>query len=305
MPSANPSLPKYLALGDSIAFGYVGHATPPPGGGSPYTNQAAFVGYPAYVGQSFGLDTTNAACPGETTGSFISTTEPDNGCKAYKAAFPLHVGYQGQSQLQFAVAFLKSHSDAQLVTIHAGADDGLAVIEHCGGLANSACITPLIGPTLTTLAANLTNIAQALRATGYNGDLVLVNFYSLNYADPAETNLVRQLNSTIADVASAQHLELADAFAAFQHAADRTGGDTCATGLLGTGSSVLGRCDLHPDPQGQQLLATTVETAVLQNTQTPLASTPPIPTLQPSLLPAPQPTSSAGVSTNPLLRGIP
>ncbi|HEX6539391.1 MAG TPA: SGNH/GDSL hydrolase family protein [Candidatus Dormibacteraeota bacterium] len=298
--AGNAALPKYLALGDSIAFGYAGHPTPPPGGGSPYNNAAAFIGYPAYVGQSFGLDTTNAACPGETSGSFITASAPDNGCHAFKAAFPLHVSYSGESQLQFADEFLKSHSDTQLVTIHTGADDGLLVIEQCGGLAGSACINAELGTTLSTISANLTTIVQSLRANGYDGDMVLVNFYSLNYANAAETNLVRQLNSTIAGVASAQHLELADAFTAFQHAADRTGGDTCATGLLGTGSSVLGRCDLHPDTLGQQLLATTVENAVLQNTQTPLPST-----SLPALLPTPRPTTSTGVSTNPLLRGIP
>ena len=303
-------MPPYLALGDSIAFGYVGHATPPPGGGDPYASQAAFVGYPSYVGQTFGLDLTNAACPGETSGSFIAASAPDNGCHAYKAVNPLHVSYPGQSQLQFADAFLKAHTNAQLVTVHTGADDGLVVLEKCGGLANSACITPQLAPTLSTLAANLTTIVQSLRATGYNGDLVLVNFYALNYANATETKLVKQLNSAIAGVASAQHVTLADAYSAFSQAATRSGGDTCATGLLAPGSSALGHCDLHPDALGQQLLATTIENAVLQGTGPTFAPTPaPFTpfgapqTLTP--LVTPQATANPGVSTNPLLRDIP
>src|ERR1019366_3867907 len=64
----------YLALGDSIAFGYdptVVNPTPD-----------KFTGYPEIVAQLEHLlqskKEVNAACPGETSGSFLDVTQPDN-----------------------------------------------------------------------------------------------------------------------------------------------------------------------------------------------------------------------------------
>jgi lysophospholipase L1-like esterase len=255
----------YLALGDSVAFGYLANPPTPPAGGSAYKNAANFVGYPTYVGNFLDLNTTNASCPGETSGSFIDVKAADNGCRVYRSSYPLHVSYPGQSQLQYAVAFLKAHPTTELVTIGTGANDGLLVIEQCGGLANTACINSKIGPALTSLSANLTTIVQDIRGAGFNGTLDLVNFYSLNYANTNETQLVQQLDNAIATVATANHLGLADAFTAFQAAANRVGGNTCTTGLLAPGSSALGNCDLHPSLTGQQLLATTVENVAVKS----------------------------------------
>lgn len=255
----------YLALGDSVAFGFLAHPPPPPGGGNAYSNAANFVGYPTYVGNFLDLQTTNASCPGETSGSLIDSTAADNGCRVYRSSFPLHVSYPRESQLQFAVAFLEAHPTTELVTIGAGANDGLLVIEQCGGLANTACINSKIAPALTALSANLTKIVQAVRGAGFNGTLDLVNFYSLNYTNTYETQLVGELNTAIANVVSANHLGLADAFSAFQAAANRVGGNTCTTGLLAPGSSSLGSCDLHPSLSGQQLLATTVENVAVRS----------------------------------------
>ena len=255
----------YLALGDSVAFGYLANPPTPPGGGSAYKNAANFVGYPTYVGNFLDLSTTNASCPGETTGSFIDTKAADGGCRVYRASYPLHVSYPGESQLEYAVAFLKAHPTTELVTIDTGADDGLLVIEQCGGLTETACINAKVGPALSAITTSLTTIVQAVRGAGFNGTLVLVNLYSLNYANAFETQLVGQLDSAIASVATTNHLGLADAFSAFQAAANRVGGNTCTTGLLAAGSSALGSCDLHPSLTGQQLLATTVENVAVKS----------------------------------------
>jgi lysophospholipase L1-like esterase len=266
-PSATSALARdYLALGESITFGYVAHPSPAPGGGDPYRNPEDFTGYPSFVGDALEMTTTNASCPGETSSSFISGSGPDAGCQSYRAAFPLHVAYAGESQLEFAKAFVNGHRlSTQLVTIQLGGNDGLLVIEHCGGIAKTSCIDPQVGPTVTTLTSNLTTIVQALRDAGYNDTIVLVNLYALNYADAYQTQLVGKINAAIASVATADHLQLADVYTAFQRAAGRVGGNTCDTGLLGAGSSDLGPCDVHPALAGQHLLATTVEAAALQS----------------------------------------
>jgi hypothetical protein len=78
-----PGEPGYLALGDSIVFGY----RPLPSFAD-YRNPAAFTAYPEDVARALKLNLVNAACPGETTASMINTGAPSNGCEtnAHRAA---------------------------------------------------------------------------------------------------------------------------------------------------------------------------------------------------------------------------
>ena len=100
----------YLALGDSVPFGYRGGAT------AEFPDADNFVGYPELVGEELGLEVLNASCPGETTASFLDTDAQSNGCGntpggagGFRTAYPLHVDYDApdQSQLDFAVATLR------------------------------------------------------------------------------------------------------------------------------------------------------------------------------------------------------
>src|SRR4051794_1271220 len=73
---------SYLALGDSVPFGFI------PLAGFEAVNASNFVGYPDYVGQAQGMRTVNGACPGEASGSFLDEFTPDNGCRAYRQGAP-------------------------------------------------------------------------------------------------------------------------------------------------------------------------------------------------------------------------
>jgi hypothetical protein len=65
--------PAYLALGDSVPFGYDPNKSP-----WPETN---FVGYPNLLAQSDGYALSNPSCPGETTQHYLGQPNaPDNGC---------------------------------------------------------------------------------------------------------------------------------------------------------------------------------------------------------------------------------
>ena len=66
--------PRYLALGDSVSFGFINQA------GFEYVNANNFIGFPTYAGQRAKLNVINAACPGETTGSFLSSALPGRNC---------------------------------------------------------------------------------------------------------------------------------------------------------------------------------------------------------------------------------
>ena len=86
----------YLALGDSITFGFIANA------GFAYLNPGNFIGFPDYLSRSLKFEDVNASCPGETTGSFLSQSAPDNGCRFHRSLVPLHVAYTS-TQAKFAV----------------------------------------------------------------------------------------------------------------------------------------------------------------------------------------------------------
>jgi lysophospholipase L1-like esterase len=255
LPAATPAPPgrPYLALGDSVSFGFITQA------GFEYVNPDNFIGFPNYVGQAFMFVTSNAACPGETTGSFLSSTAPDDGCRAYRAAAPLHVAYTS-TQLNFALSFLKVHPATKLVTIGLGADDVLLLENAC--LGDPRCIENGLPEVLATVGANLETIIGALRATGFGGPIVVVNYYSVDYTDAIATGITELLNQTLADAAAAQGAIVADAFTAFKKAAAIAGGHTCNAGLLNALPQNQFLCDIHPSQSGQGLIAKTVEEAL-------------------------------------------
>jgi lysophospholipase L1-like esterase len=243
-----------LALGDSVVFGYIADA------GYAYTNADNFVGYPAYVGGDLRLDVVNASCPGETTSGFISLAGADNGCRPYRANYPLHVAY-ATSQLDFATSYLATHRQTKLVTVSLGANDGFLLQNACGG--DPACIQAGLPAVLNAIHANMNTILGNLRATGFRGVLMVVNYYSLDYSDPDQTALSQALNRVLALAAAANRAVVADAFGAFQAAASTpfAGGKTCKAGLLNASAKDQFVCDVHPSQSGQQLLARTVEAA--------------------------------------------
>lgn len=253
-PPDAPGNSSFLALGDSVVFGYITQA------GYAYVNPNNFVGYPEYVGGELRLDTANAACPGETTSGFLLPTGTDNGCRAFKHAFPLHVAY-ASTQLEFATSFLATHKHARLVTIALGANDIFVLQNSCGG--NVGCIQAGLPAVLATIGSNMNSILNSLRATGFRGVLMVVNYYSLDYTDPLETFITTHLNQTLAAVAGVNGAVVADAFTAFQTAAltlpSPNTGKTCVAGLLNASPQSQFLCDVHPSQSGQQLLSDTVE----------------------------------------------
>jgi lysophospholipase L1-like esterase len=279
MLAGNDTNYTYLALGDSIAFGYnpllffpfVSESSPPP-------TPAQFMGYPEVVAQIGHLlqskKEVNAACPGETSGSFISGTAPDNGCYGkgpggqppFKSSIGLHTSYMG-SQLAFAVSQLTSNKHINLVTLGIGGNDLLLVDQQCTANPSpfksfSLCVTGnLLGDetmhipsVLQSYAANLTYILATLRAH-YAGTLVLVKNYSPS-ADPLFIGAVAGLDQVMMQVGTPFGVKIADGFTAFQIASAPYHGNPCTAGLLIRLSAAT--CDVHPSTAGRNLLAATV-----------------------------------------------
>lgn len=251
----------YLALGDSVAFGYVpAQAVPAPN----YRDAHSFVGYPEDVAQALRVRVWNASCPGETTDSMLVTGAQSNGCEnspgssvGYRTQFPLHVQYGG-TQMVYALRYLAVHRHTRLVTIDIGAND----VFLCQETTTDGCTSPAeLGAVLQEIHANLTAIYTQIRDVAhYQGPLVALTYYSLSYSDPTEVAGVKLLDSVIASVTQAFGGKVADGFAAFQGPSAAFGGDPCAAGLLIKLPG--GSCNIHPSPAGHMLLAQAIEDVV-------------------------------------------
>jgi lysophospholipase L1-like esterase len=251
----------YLALGDSVAFGYVPpQAVPAPN----YLVAHSFVGYPEYLAQQLRERVSNASCPGETTASLLDAGAQSNGCEnspsspvGYRTLFPLHVQYQG-TQMAYALRYLAVHHHTRLVTIDIGANDAFLCQEttsdHCSSPAELAVVAGQI-------AGNLGTIFDDLRdGAGYQGPIVVLTYYSLSYSDPVALAGAQFLDSVLASVTTAHGGIVADGFGAFQGPSSAFGGDPCAAGLLIKLPD--GTCNIHPSPTGQRLLAAAIAQAI-------------------------------------------
>jgi len=255
----NSSPSSYLALGDSVPFGYSPLLI------HPGVDPSVFVGYPQLVSNLFTpkLTVFNAGCPGETSTSLISGTRPDNGCQNYRLFIgALHVSYPG-SQLQFAERSVAANPRTKLVSLTIGGNDLLLLQDRCMATVPptgvNACITRGLPDLLVTLRTNVSTIYAGLRAAGFKGDLVAVTYYSTNYLDPVVTGAVEAIDGVLAEVTKAFGGKIADGFGAFAAAAAPFGGDTCKAGLLIP--LMVDMCDIHPSPAGAALLASTVHAA--------------------------------------------
>lgn len=267
VPTVKAAVPgsRYLALGDSVPFGYREATNLPQ---PDYTRPGTFVGYPEVLAANLGLKLTNAACPGETTSSFLNRTAASNGCEShydatsktevaggYRTLYPLHASYTG-SQWAFAKQFLRAHPNTRLVTIMMGANDGFL----CLASTSDSCISEF-GTLLSTLRKNIATTLKGIRGLGYAGQIVLETYYSTDYSNSILTGEIMSLNQALTQAAAPYHVKIANAFDTFQAATAQTSGSTCAAALV----TVLtgGGCGVHPSVAGAALLAQAAERQVI------------------------------------------
>ncbi len=189
----------YLALGDSLAFGY-----------QPDLNYSH-----GYVDDFFSnlkshgvKDVANMGCPGETSVTFLNGKCP----YPFLRKFP-YVG----SQLNAALVYLKLHAgQVSPVTLDIGAND----LTRDVNTSNCSVNQQQFQQDLATLDNNLTNIIlpqlhAALTINGHlTGDLVMMNYYdpfqnicpnSVSFTETVNAHLAADVSNygTIVDVFSA------------------------------------------------------------------------------------------------------
>ncbi|HUB78161.1 MAG TPA: GDSL-type esterase/lipase family protein [Bryobacteraceae bacterium] len=266
----------YLALGDSLPFGMNVTLLPPYSDIKP--SPAQFTGYPesvADIDRLLGMNQLiNASCPGETSGSFLVPSTPDNGCNSphyqppaptippFKSTYGLHVSYTG-SQMAFAATQLETNKNIKLVTLSIGADDILLNLTALADCTTTACADGILTPILQTYGANLATILGNIRAL-YSGKLILLTYYS---PSPALNPVAQALNSAMTAVAAQfPNITIANGYAPFQTASAPFNGDPCQAGLLvrlPPGPYTVTPCDVHPSPLGRSILSIAVELAAL------------------------------------------
>lgn len=241
----NPPKSFYLALGDSLAFGYQEakfEATfpvePPSQFNTGYVDDFSTM----LKTVNPAIQTVNLGCPGETTATFM-----DGGCPytASPLCCQLHDSYAGD-QLDAALGFLGKHpGQISPITIDLGAND-LNVCKF-----DLSCIQTQIA----IVATNMHTILTALRAAAPSAEIIVMEYYNPYAVIDATTNVgAKALNSAIADAATAVGGRLADAFTPFNLAS------TDPTIELATLCTLTLYCtslhDIHASDQGYMVIAT-------------------------------------------------
>jgi lysophospholipase L1-like esterase len=236
----NPPKHYYLALGDSLAYGY---------------QQAKFFGeaaaghidpatFPGYAGELAGMlrdvrpeiQTVNYGCPGETTSSYFT------GC--YFSAvqhFPLHDAYSG-SQEAAALAFLRAHpGQVSPITLDNGAND----VTPCLLSPDPNCFLR----TIAAVGANLDRALAELREAAPSAEIIVMKYYDpFAFNTPGTIAITELLDQAITNAAAAHGARLADALTPFNLVAPQP------TTLCGLGP-FCPLSDIHPNDAGYRVIA--------------------------------------------------
>ncbi len=201
--AAAPALvgPKttYLAIGDSLAFGYQPDLDWSKGYANYFFKNLKGHGATAYA---------NLACPGETTVTMMKGNCPFLFLRKYL--------YRG-SQLTAALSYLNKHAgEVSPVTLDIGANDMMKDIDATNCTINASWATDL-----TTLDTNITQVIlpQLIAALTINGqitgDLLLMNYYDpFQNKCPNSISYVQELNQHLANDAAGL-ATLVDVFTSF------------------------------------------------------------------------------------------
>jgi lysophospholipase L1-like esterase len=239
-PKFNPPKKSYLALGDSLAFGFQFDifnqhfpSVPPELFVHGYVDEFGHMLQPIRPDSQ----TINYGCPGETTDSFIR-----GGCFYTARGFELHDRYSG-SQLDAAIAFLRSHrGQVSPITFNLGINDLNALSDLCGD--DVSCYEregPLV---LDQIAGNLDEILGAVRAAAPNSEIMTFTNYNV---DPRFLELIDAFNAVVKTTAAAHGVRVADVFAAFNGPPQPE--TICRLTFVCTSG------DVHPSDAGYQVIA--------------------------------------------------
>lgn len=235
----------YLALGDSITYGY--QASKHEAGLPPSAFNTGYVDVFAARLREIRPDITvvNYGCPGESTRSFLKGP-----CLWTEFGERLHDSFTG-SQLDAALSFLRSHpGEVSPITLTLWGNNVREFVGVCQG--DPTCLQSGAVKFIDDVSKDLAKILKALRKEAPDADIIITGSWdsfidALVFADP----LFQLLNASMAAVAAEHGVRFADPFRVFNPQGDpqREIDTLCALLLLCTPER-----DSHPSDLGYQVL---------------------------------------------------
>jgi lysophospholipase L1-like esterase len=247
-PVVAPPQSYYLALGDSITYGFqppkAKAGLPPSRFNTGYVD--VFAARLRTIAPKIRL--VNYGCPGESTKTFVG-----GGCPGRGDVKGLHDAFKG-SQLDAALAFLRAHpGQVSPITLTLWGNDLDELAGACKG--NFACIQAGAPRAFAQFASRLTSILKRLRVTAPKAEIILTGAWNFNVDDLRRTDPVfRSADATIARVAAAGKARFAKTFPVFNPQGNiaREKARICALTFACSGG------DPHPTDAGYRALAAAV-----------------------------------------------
>ena len=251
-PVFNPPKHYYLALGDSISYGFQAfkfHAGLPP---SAYDTGFVDV-FGALLRQiQPGIVTVNFGCPGESSESFVAGP-----CIWTETGHQLHDAFVGP-QLQAALLFLRAHpGEVSPITLTLWGNDLPNLLGPCtvNGQIDPECVRSNAPGFANSFGARVSGILGQLRAATPDAEIVVLGAWDsyidvLAFADP----LFQSLNASLAQAAAANRARFADPFPVF----NPQGNLAAEVNAICTLTLLCAKGDSHPSDAGYRALATLV-----------------------------------------------
>jgi lysophospholipase L1-like esterase len=265
----------YLALGDSLAYGF--HLAQfeeeqKNGTFSPTHFDEGYVDdfAAALKAVNPSLQYINDGCPGETTTAMGSGSGFQGFCSNFPTGklFPdffLHHEYRG-SQLGDALEILKSTPNVSPITLDIGSNDLLKFLgESCGFPKENKCTEAQILAEFQVIAGNVAFLLKELHAAAPKAQIVLIGSYNPypGFPTPGGDLAIAGLNSALEQVAAATpHTSFANSLPLFNPSLLTKGPESedlptiCAlTAMCPGGTFNPATGDIHPTKLGYQVMA--------------------------------------------------
>jgi lysophospholipase L1-like esterase len=242
-PVYQPPQRYYLALGDSIAYGFEPNTAS--------TTTAGYVGLFAARLRKLTpeIEVVNYGCPGESTLTFSR-----GGCPARADGLKLHDPFRGP-QLRAAESFLHAHpGQVGPITLTLWGNDWLPLLlDTCKG--DVACVRTRGPGAIAAFGSRLISILQRLRAAAPKAEIIVTGAWDPDPNALAELRpIYRSLDTAIAQAASASGVRVAKVLPVFNPAASVR----VAAARLCRLTFSCSRSDPHPTDAGYRALAEAV-----------------------------------------------
>ena len=242
-------IPSYLAVGDSLAFGFTDSPTPS------FGDRGYVADYANALAASSGIRpfVTNLGTYGETTSSFFAGGNP---------TATLNENYTDTSTSQNSlmlstIASQKASADSiNTVSVQLGANDLFAVTSTPGFFSKPADQQlAMVQQALGTVATNVGTVLGEIRAQLPNTDLVVMGYYNPYAAvpnspfAPLAAQAIQGLDSVLKADAQASGARYVDTYTPF------LGNEAAYTFIASSGTDY----NVHPNDVGYQVIANQME----------------------------------------------